>query len=110
MGLDLLHCGKEPMVDFIFVHGLGGGSRKTWSKTSDESDFWPKERLPRDPTFSNATRIHSFGYQSNWVEKESALWNIQDFALSLLEELRCNEDIRQSNVSSNIALIFVGSS
>ena len=35
LGLSLLHDASDPIVDFVFVHGLGGGSRKTWSYSSD---------------------------------------------------------------------------
>ena len=41
LGLNLLYAPAEPLADFIFVHGLGGGSRKTWSKTTSVKDFWP---------------------------------------------------------------------
>ncbi|RYP92352.1 hypothetical protein DL770_001554 [Monosporascus sp. CRB-9-2] len=36
------------------VHGLGGGSRKTWSDSADQSTFWPKEWLPAEPGFKHA--------------------------------------------------------
>ncbi|KAJ5519087.1 hypothetical protein N7453_001509 [Penicillium expansum] len=68
-------------ADLIFVHGLGGGSRSTWTKSGDPSLYWPKEWLPNDDAFQNV-RIHSFGYDSNW-DKESIL-GIHDFANALL--------------------------
>lgn len=82
-GLNTLHiplCGSAN-ADLIFVHGLGGGSRSTWTKSGDPSLYWPKEWLPNDDAFQD-TRIHSFGYDSNW-DKESIL-GIHDFANSLL--------------------------
>jgi len=53
LGLNLLYSPSEPLIDFIFVHGLGGGSRKTWGKTSSVTRFWPQEWLPKDPAFKN---------------------------------------------------------
>lgn len=69
------------IADLVFVHGLGGGSRSTWTKSGDRSLYWPQEWLPHDTGFQDV-RIHSFGYDSNW-EKESTL-NVHDFAKSLL--------------------------
>src|SRR5271154_6717943 len=84
LGLNLLNSVPEPLVDFIFVHGLGGGSRKTWAKSSSPEHYWPKEWLPRDPDFKSV-RIHSFGYKADW--RENNILDIQDFAISLLGEM-----------------------
>ncbi|PYH69571.1 WD40 repeat domain-containing protein [Aspergillus vadensis CBS 113365] len=96
LGLQLLRTVSEPLVDFIFIHGLGGGSRKTWSKSPDPYHYWPKEWLSQDPEF-NSVRIYSFGYKADWAEKTASILNIHDFALSLLGEIKCNPDIRRSN-------------
>src|SRR5271155_3924291 len=82
IGLNLLYEPAEPIVDLIFVHGLGGGSRKTWSKSPGVDSFWPQEWLPRDVEFKH-TRVHSFGYNSNWMEKGQSVLNMIDFAKSL---------------------------
>lgn len=82
-GLQTLHtplCGSAN-ADLIFVHGLGGGSRSTWTKSGNPLLYWPKEWLPNDEAFQDV-RIHSFGYDSNWG-KESIL-GIHDFANALL--------------------------
>ncbi|KAF5560596.1 nacht wd [Fusarium phyllophilum] len=64
LGLNLLYCPTEPEIDLIFVHGLGGNSRKTWSKSfADQSHFWPEDWLSQDPAFRNV-RIHSYGGKS----------------------------------------------
>jgi hypothetical protein len=82
LGLNTVYDPPGPAVaDLIFVHGLRGGSRSTWTKSSDPSLYWPKEWLPKDAGFQDV-RIHSFGYDSHW-ERESTL-NIYDFAQSLL--------------------------
>ncbi|XMA09563.1 hypothetical protein WAI453_002354 [Rhynchosporium graminicola] len=40
-GLSLVHDCDAPLADLIFVHGLGGSSRKTWSFERDIKNFWP---------------------------------------------------------------------
>ncbi|KAG9240510.1 NACHT and WD domain protein [Calycina marina] len=86
LGLNLLYAPAEPLLDFILVHGLGGGSRKTWSKTSLVKDFWPQEWLPKDLAFKNV-RIHSFGYDSDWVKGRINFLNIRHFGKSLLGQM-----------------------
>lgn len=86
LGLNLLHSPSEPLIDFIFVHGLGGGSRKTWSKTSSVTHYWPQEWLPKDPAFKNV-RVHSFGYNSDWIKGKDNCLNIHHFSKSLLGEM-----------------------
>ncbi|TVY35936.1 Vegetative incompatibility protein HET-E-1, partial [Lachnellula subtilissima] len=71
-------------VDLIFVHGLGGGSRKTWTKSGDPSLYWPQEWLPNDEALADV-RIHSFGYDSNWGKK--SILGIHDFANALLNAI-----------------------
>lgn len=99
LGLNLLYSPSESLVDFVFVHGLGGGSRKTWSKTDNPYHYWPKEWLPRDPDFSNC-RICSFGYASDWSERRDRVLEINDFAASLLGEIKNDPGIRASEVRS----------
>ena len=85
-GLNALYEPPDSAIaDLIFVHGLGGGSRSTWTKSGDPSLYWPREWLPKDPGFQDV-RILSFGYNSNW-DKESTL-NLHDFAKSLLGSIQ----------------------
>lgn len=93
LGLNLLYTSSVPLIDFIFVHGLRGGSRKTWSKSSDPCHFWPKEWLPKDADFKNA-RIHSFGYSSDWASMKESVLNIHDFGKSLLAEILNSPEIK----------------
>ncbi len=86
LGLNLLYSPSEPLIDFVFVHGLGGGSRKTWSKTSSVRHYWPQEWLPKDPAFKNV-RVHSFGYNSDWLNGKDNCLNIHHFGKSLLGEI-----------------------
>ncbi|KAL8890838.1 MAG: hypothetical protein Q9215_002064 [Flavoplaca cf. flavocitrina] len=91
-------------ADLVFVHGLGGGSRSTWTKNGEPSSYWPEEWLPNDPGFRDVS-IHSFGYDSNW-DKESSL-NIHDFSKSLLASIH---DCPSMSRTSNIPLVLVGHS
>lgn len=92
----------EPVADFIFVHGLGGGSRKTWAKSEKDGHYWPKEWLAKDPNFQSV-RLHSFGYKADWQEMKNSILGIEDFALSLLGEMQNNPGIRKT--STRIVLI-----
>lgn len=96
LGLNLLHSPSDPLIDFIFVHGLGGGSKKTWSKTSSLTHYWPQEWLPKDPAFKNV-RIHSFGYDSDWVKGKDNCLNIHHFGKSLLGEISTSPYLSESN-------------
>ena len=100
LGLNTLSvppCGSAN-VDLIFVHGLRGGSRKTWTKSGDPSRYWPKEWLPYDEAFQDV-RIHSFGYDSNWGKK--SILGIHDFANALLNAvLDCPSIPRDTKASS----------
>lgn len=87
LGLSLLFQPADTFVDFVFVHGLCGDSRKTWSATHSLAHFWPKEWLPADPDFKNV-RIHSFGYQSDPREGRDKSFNVHDFGKALVEELK----------------------
>ncbi|KAF7156482.1 hypothetical protein CNMCM5623_010152 [Aspergillus felis] len=105
LGLNLLFSPEQPLVDLIFVHGLGGGSRKTWSKTASASHYWPKEWLPRDPAFKNA-RVHSFGYDSDWIKGKDNCLDIYHFARSLLGELSTSPHLHNADTP----IVFIGHS
>ncbi|KXX78477.1 Vegetative incompatibility protein HET-E-1 [Madurella mycetomatis] len=105
LGLNLLHHPLEPTVDFIFVHGLGGGSRKTWSKTDSLCHYWPAEWLPRDPAFEGV-RIHSYGYNSDWAKGNENCLNIHHIGKSLLGELATSPHIAEGATS----LVLIGHS
>ncbi|KAF3482709.1 uncharacterized protein GIQ15_02033 [Arthroderma uncinatum] len=103
--LNLLRDVPEPLVDFVFVHGLGGGSRKTWSFSPDPKHYWPKEWLKDDPEFRQV-RIHSFGYEADWASIGENVLNIHDFGLSLLREIEGNPNIRRSKTK----IVFIAHS
>lgn len=103
LGLCTLSEPEGPAIaDLVFVHGLGGGSKSTWTKDLDPDLFWPREWLPQDTGFRNV-RIHSFGYDSN-LDHESVL-NIHDFAKSLLGSIQdCPRISRSSTVRVYITI------
>ena len=102
LGLNLLHPPSKPEFDIVFVHGLGGGSRKTWSRTKLSKDYWPAEWLPKDPAFDRV-RIHSYGYDSDWVKGGDNCLNIHHIGKSFLMELATSPHIGWS--STRILLI-----
>lgn len=98
LGLNLLHSPAAPEIDFIFVHGLGGSSRKTWSKSPLESHFWPKEWLPKEPAFESV-RIHSYGYDSQYLKGKEDCLNIHHFGKSFLGAVSTSPHILNSRTS-----------
>ena len=107
LGFNLLHEPSEPLIDFVFVHGLRGGSRKTWSKTNNLAHYWPKEWLPIDSKFKNV-RIHSFGYNSDWGEKGSSVLTIHDFGQALLGGMFTSPYLNA--LECNTPLVMIGHS
>ncbi|KAM5349228.1 hypothetical protein ACJ41O_005735 [Fusarium nematophilum] len=83
LGLNHLYSPAQPDTDFIFVHGLGGNSAKTWTKASLQSHFWPQEWLPKDSAFKNV-RIHSYGYDSQYLKGKEDCLNIHHIGKSFL--------------------------
>ncbi|KAJ2994689.1 hypothetical protein NUW58_g1486 [Xylaria curta] len=105
LGLNLLYSPPQPIADIVFVHGLGGGSRKTWSKTESLNQYWPKEWLPKDAAFENV-RIQSFGYNSDWAKSKDNCLNLHHFGKALLGHLATSPSI----LSFNTPIILVGHS
>ena len=93
LGLTVLYAPeKAPSVDIIFVHGLGGTSRQTWSKDRKPELFWPQNWLPLEPDICTA-RILSFGYNAHFSSTgPDNVLSISDFAKSLLFEMKFGKD------------------
>ncbi|KKP01908.1 hypothetical protein THAR02_05984 [Trichoderma harzianum] len=98
---------RNAIVDIIFIHGLGGSSRKTWSNSSRPKSFWPQDWLPVERGFEDV-RVHSFGYRADWGKKwqQQSILNIHDFAESLIGGLRNHPSIRRDDTR----IILVGHS
>ncbi|KAK4113314.1 hypothetical protein N656DRAFT_844254 [Canariomyces notabilis] len=106
VGLNLLYSPPDPIVDLIFVHGLRGGSVKTWCKSDDLRLYWPQAWLPQDPDLQNA-RIHSFGYNSDWAETKETCLDLHDFGRSLLGEMVTSSELRKG---SQTPILLIGHS
>jgi len=113
LGITVLHEPESsPVADIVFVHGLGGTSRQTWSKNKDPQLFWPLEWLPFEPTLSGA-RICTFGYNAHFssTSDASTILNISDFAKDLLYQLRFARGAEEKRLDVGTApLIFVAHS
>jgi hypothetical protein len=105
LGLRPLHLSAEPLVDLIFVHGLRGGSIKSWRKGDDPRLYWPQNWLPLDPDFQNAN-IHSFGYNADFCDTKDSILNVHDFGGALLGEMATSPHIRKRKTVCS--LICVG--
>ncbi|KAJ5818486.1 hypothetical protein N7474_004077 [Penicillium riverlandense] len=105
LGLSLLYSPTAPEIDFIFVHGLGGNSRKTWTKSSLQSNFWPKEWLSKDPAFKNV-RIHSYGYDSYYLKGKEDCLNVHHIGKSFLGAISTSPCI----INSRTYIVVIGHS
>jgi hypothetical protein len=74
------------LATVVFVHGLGGSSKGTWTHSETDS-FWPMWLVGRKG-FENA-RIATFGYDSGWYDVTAPrnTLNIASFANQLLDAL-----------------------
>lgn len=105
LGLTQLNVPLEPLIEIVFVHGVGGGSRKSWSKSVADEHYWPQAWLPQDLDFQNA-RVHPFGYTSAKSEVVQTIAAIPDIANSLLSALRDSPAVRHTSTP----IILVGHS
>lgn len=108
LGLIVVHEPElEPSVNIIFVHGLGGTSRKTWSRNRDTRYFWPQEWLPYEHGFHPA-RILSFGYNAHFAAPgQQNMLNIGDFATDLLFGMRFGINARGQELRlGNVGFLF----
>ena len=93
LGLSLIHESSEPVVDFIFVHGLGGSSYRTWSWNHDPQYFWPI--WLKDDLHLSQSRLFTFGYNADFTRRQTPL-NILDFAKDLLFRLKTYASIKKT--------------
>lgn len=107
LGLHLVHKPVTGSIkaDIVFIHGLGGTSRMTWSKNKDLALFWPSMFLPLEQDISNA-RIFTYGYSAEVMKASGRTsTSVLDFAKNLLYDLRFSmEDL------GNSPIIFVAHS
>ena len=82
---DVSSIPKEPSpVDIIFVHGLGGSAKGTWTHP-DTKGFWPSWLFQLQGMKN--VRIFTFGYDSGWekIWKPRNYLGIQEFARQLID-------------------------
>lgn len=88
----------EHRVDVVFIHGLGGSSRLTWSKNRDLNLFWPLRFLPHEPGVNEA-RILSYGYNADFRSgNANTKVSILDFAKDLLYDMKYGQDDTGSEI------------
>lgn len=90
-GLSVLQNGEgEPRIQIIFVHGLGGTKRGTWT-CSETQSFWPSW-LHDEEGFENI-RIALFGYNASYnFLNPNNIFSIPIFAKLLLVEMKSLHD------------------
>lgn len=106
LGLHLIHRPDDavPKADIVFIHGLGGTSRSTWSKNRDPDLFWPLMFLPLEQDICNM-RIFTYGYNAEVMKAGGrSSTSILDFAKNLLYDMRffiddAEADLRIGKVS-----------
>jgi len=99
LGLNVVYAPKtgKRKADIVFIHGLGGTSRFTWSKNKDPDLFWPLKFLPLDHDIGQA-RILSFGYNASFQRRGKGQVSISDFAKELLFDLKFATDKDQDGL------------
>jgi hypothetical protein len=92
MGITVLSSPVEsPSVDIIFVHGLGGHSKSTWSADENLENFWPAW-LRFEPVIKTA-RISTVGYMADFrTTAPGNILNTTHFAHTLLSDLKNGQE------------------
>ncbi|KAI2784618.1 hypothetical protein F4815DRAFT_453629 [Daldinia loculata] len=108
LGLTVVYTPENAhKADIVFIHGLGGTSRWTWSKNRDPELFWPSKFLPLDSDVCLA-RILTFGYNANFLKAGSIGVSVLDFAKDLLFNLKYANDNQNEDLNlGNVPLIFI---
>ena len=85
IGLPAIYTPLKPIVDIIFVHGLGGKSGSTWYCNKNIDTFWPS--WLHDEQELSGARVHTFGYPASIVGSANAA-GVFDFARDLLFKMK----------------------
>ncbi|KAK8852144.1 Vegetative incompatibility protein HET-E-1 [Apiospora arundinis] len=109
LGLTMVHAFPEPLVDFIFVHGLGGTSVATWSWDRDPANFW-LPWLSNDADLSRS-RVFTYGYDASLTGPYTTV-NILDFAKDLLFRMKTYSGSNSSDRTpiGTLPIVFVAHS
>ncbi|KAI1272205.1 hypothetical protein F5Y07DRAFT_403598 [Xylaria sp. FL0933] len=108
LGLNVVYTPDHAhKADIVFVHGLGGSSRWTWSKNKEPHLFWPLTFLPLEPDLC-LSRILTFGYDASFQKSTSVATSVLDFAKDLLFDLKYAKDSNLDDLEmGKVPLIFV---
>ena len=101
-----------PQYNIILIHGLGGASRKTWTKDLDDPAlFWPQAWLPLEPDIGSA-RVLTFGYDANFVPgTPRSIYGVGDFAKELLFDMKFAKDSNGEDLDiASVPIIIVAHS
>lgn len=99
LGLQVLYTPPNGhKADIVFIHGLGGSSRWTWSKNHKAELFWPLTFLPLEPDLCLA-RILSFGYNAKFRKAGNVSTEVLDFAKQLLYDLKLGTDLEGNDLN-----------
>lgn len=113
LGLHLIYRPDNvvPKADIVFIHGLGGTSRSTWSKNRDPDLFWPQMFLPLEQDICDM-RIYTYGYNAEVMKAGArSTTSILDFAKNLLYDLRFFIDDAAADLNiGKLPIIFVAHS
>ncbi|OAR03064.1 hypothetical protein LLEC1_04718, partial [Akanthomyces lecanii] len=95
---------KGQQADIVFVHGLGGTSRATWTKDKNPNLFWPLTFLAMDPDLCVA-RIMTFGYDASFRKHNNPQATLRDFAKELLFDLAERSQLKIGEVRADCAFL-----
>lgn len=105
LGLNVVYTPQNGhRADIVFIHGLGGTSKGTWSKSKDPELFWPLTFLALEPDICLA-RILTFGYNAAFRKASNISVSMLDFAKDLLFDLKFGQDQQKADLKmGNVSL------
>lgn len=87
LGFQSFYEPNDAVGDIVFVHGLGGSSRGTWSWSRETDSFWPTWLSEEDEMLAKF-RMSTFGYAAKFRDSNAPEnLDIVDFAQDLLLQL-----------------------
>jgi hypothetical protein len=105
-GIEVLSDPQHAIVDIVFVHGLTGDRRRTWTHP-DTLMFWPKDLLS---THVPKARILTFGYDAYIIRRQGQVSTnrLADHSLDLLNALASSRQDKIMVCQSSSLLTALG--